>query len=291
MYQAIKKLFWFQFILLSSLCYGNTAETGPPRIGNFALPTSQQPGAFISFGGNIIDKNQTQLFLFADDYFGVKRHSVDLIPSVLYGIADNFSIFLNMPIAASFKADDNRSSGLEDAFVQFEYAYHNGKTKSFEDQATLVVNMTFPTGSSNKIPPTGFGSPSFFLGATYNLMYVDWFWFTSHGVVLATNHHDTKFGDQFLYELGFGRNICDIDSKWIFAWMLEVDGTYSGKNTLHGSIDPNSGGNVIYITPSLWISSKKLIFQIGAGWAATEHLFGNQKKENYLLAANVGWTI
>ncbi|MBX9622017.1 MAG: hypothetical protein K2X28_08385 [Alphaproteobacteria bacterium] len=262
----------------------------PPKVGNFTLPTSQQPGPLVSFGENIVDKNQTQLFLFADDYRGVKKHTIDIIPAILYGAADDLSIFFNVPVAASYKENKSRSSGLEDMFLQLEYAFYTNKTSELIDQATLVMNMTFPTGSTKKQPPTSFGSSSFFLGATFSRMYTDWFGFTSHGVVLTTSHDSTKFGNEFFYQAGFGRNILSIDSEWIFAWMIEADGQYTEKNKVKSITDSHSGGNTMYVTPSLWVSSKKIIAQLGFGLPATQHLFGNQKRNNYLLVANFGRT-
>ncbi|OJW51279.1 MAG: hypothetical protein BGO67_12485 [Alphaproteobacteria bacterium 41-28] len=209
---------------------------------------------------------------------------------MLYGVTDNVSVFFNVPIAASYKEGKSRSSGLEDIFLQLEYAFYTNKTSKLIDQATLVANATFPTGSTKKQPPTGFGSSSFFLGGTFCRMYTDWFGFTSYGVVLTTPRDSTKFGNEFLYQAGFGRNILYINSELIFAWMIEADGLYSEKNKIKGITDPNSGGNIVYVTPSLWISSKKIIAQLGFGLPATQHLFGNQKRNNYLLVANFGWT-
>lgn len=294
------RLFVFLLTLfLSSFTYGadtansqkeNKSEEGPPQIGNFALPLSQEPGPLVSFGQNVLAKNETQLFLFADDFVGVGKHFVDAMPGILYGLTDELSIFINAPIAASYKQGKQHSSGFEDAFVQLEDAFYTKKTTSFIDQATIVANITLPTGSSQKQPPTGFGSPSFFLGTTYCRMYIDWFWFASPGAVLTTTHNNTKFGNQFLYQAGFGRNITNVN-EWIFAWMIEGDGQYSQRNRINGITDFNSGGNVVYVTPSLWVSSKKLIFQFGVGFPVTQNLYGNQKNNSYLLVTNVGWTL
>lgn len=278
-------LFFFNY------AYAENIKNEPPKTGNFILPYSQQPGPLVGFGENIIDKNLTQLFVFADDYSGVGKYQVDIVPGILYGITDNLSVFLNVPIAASYKQNKNYSSGLEDAFLQFEYAFYTKSTSTFIDQATIVTNISFPTGSSNKVPPTGFGSPSIFIGATYNRTYTDWFVFTSHGALFPTSHGTTKFGNEFFYQFGFGRNLFDIDSKWIYALMTEIDGQYSGENRINGVTDTNSGGNTVYVTPSLWISSKKLIFQLGVGLPVAQHLYGNQKRETYLLVTNIGWTL
>ncbi len=264
-------------------------EEKPPRIGNFALPLSQQPAALFGFGGNIIEKGEVQLYFFADDFVGRNKTTVDLIPSVLFGITDDWSVFFNFPVTPYLKDGGHQSRGLEDFFVQFEYAFYTKSTKTYEDQATLVANITFPTGSIHKNPPTGFGAPSLFVGATYYHVLVDWFAFTSNGVVLTSSEHHNKFGDQFLYQCGFGRNFPS-PKGWIYAWMVEIDGQYSKKNRIHRVLDNNSGGNALYVTPSIWISSKEMLVQFGVSVPVNQNLFGHQHKFDYALNFNFAWS-
>lgn len=262
----------------------------PPMIGNFTLPPSQQPGALISFGQNIINEHETELALFADNYMGKNKHFADLIPGVIYGITPNLSIFVNAPYAVSYQSDQQKSSGWEDAFAQLEYAFYNGSTKQYIDQATVVANISVPTGSVNKNPATGAGAPSYFLGLTFDRMYVDWLIFGSPGVGIPTAKNGTKFGNSFLYQFGFGRRIAAHRKNWLFAWIIEIDGTYTQKNRVKGSEDQNSGGNVVYVTPSLWTSTNNFIFQLGVGFPATQHLYGNQTRDTWLLAANIAFS-
>ncbi len=261
----------------------------PLAQGNFSLPTSQQPGPLTSFGQNILDKGQVQSFLFADAFIGKNNYLTDIFPSILYGITNDLYFFFNVPFSPGSKDKGNRSSGLEDIFAQMEYSFYLKKTSHSVDQATIVVNVTFPTGSSSKIPPTGFGSNSFFIGATFSHMEINWFFFTSPGGIFTTSKHGTKFGDQFLYQFGLGRNIPS-PYGWIFAWMLEFDGLYSWKNKIHGIIDPNSGGNTIYLTPSIFISSNRIILQFGPGYPIVQHLFGKQSKKFLSFDFNFGIT-
>lgn len=263
----------------------------PPYIGNFVLPSSQQPSSLFSFGQNILDKGLTQILVFADDFIGENKYNIDLFPNFVYGITDKLSININAPIAVSYKQDQDHSSGLEDAFVQFEYAIYAKKNRTYIDQATLVASASIPTGSDTIEPNTGIGAPSFFIGTTYSRMYVYWYMFTSYGANLTTAHGDTQFGNSYLYQAGIGRNIFNIGQRWMFNWLVEADGQYTQKNRIDGLTDPNSGGNVVYITPSLWVSSKKLIFQFGTGFAALQHLNGAQNKNHYLIAGNLGWTL
>ena len=263
----------------------------PFQTGNFALPGSQQPGPVFSFGQNIIDKNQTQLFVQADDYIGIQKHAIDVMPLVIYGISNNLSIMFALPYAPSYQIDHHHSADLEDAFAQLEYAIYKQQGKNYWDQATVVTSLSLPTGSALKNPPTGFGAPTLFVGATFSRMYSDWFVYVQPGVVLTTAHNNTRLGNQWLYEFGLGRNLFSVAAHWIVAVQAELDGTYANQNVIQGVTDTNSGGNVVYLTPSLFVSGQHLILQLGLGAPVTQHLYGNQTRNTWLAIANLGWTI
>jgi hypothetical protein len=263
-----------------------------PDIGNFALPTSQQPGAFVSIGQNVIDKNQKQIWFFADAYVGPKSRFVDAIPGALYQPTDNLSLFLNVPYALDYRYEDTQSSGLEDIFCQAEYAYYNNPTTQYNDQATILGYVSAPTGFSQKAPSTGYGGVGYFLGTTFTRTYVDWIFFTSYGGFFSTKNNNTnaKYGNYYLYEFGIGKNICYIKSELIFNWLIEFDGYYYEKNNIDNELDPNSGGNFAFIVPSLWISTQNLIVQLGIGVPVYQEFHGEQNKFRYLWVANIGWT-
>lgn len=214
-----------------------------------------------------------------------------MAPSFLYAFSDSSSIYLNAPYAIRYRQEQNRSSGIQDVSAQYEYAFYSHSTKNFTQTGTLVANITFPSGSIYKQPPTGAGAFSYFLGATLSRMYPDWYFFTSTGLYLATANNNNRDGDRFLYELGVGRNICYVKSKWIFNWLVEIDGQYAQKNRVATFFDPNSGGNIITITPSLWFSTKRWIVQFGVGAPLVQHLFGDQFKDRYLCVLSVGYTL
>lgn len=261
-----------------------------PDEGNFVLPSSQQPGPLVGFGQNIIEKGQLQLFVFADAYIGPQRQIVDGIPSILYQPTDKLSIFLNAPYALDYRFENEKSSGIEDVFSQFEYAFFDNPTKEYNEQATVVAAFYFPSGSVQKFPATGYGAMSYFLGVTYNRTYVDWLFLTSYGVLCPTRKGDIKYGNIYLYQFGIGKNICSIKSKLIFDWLIEVDGSYYEKDNFQHEIQQNTGGNYIFITPSLFLSTKNLVFQFGIGFPLAQKLYGNQKKYEYSLVGDLAWT-
>jgi hypothetical protein len=135
-----------------------------------------------------------------------------------------------------------------------------------------------------------YNAPTFLLGATFNRTYTDWLMFISDGMILTTSKEGTKYGNEFLYQAGLGRNLFDIDSKWIIAWLVEVDGAYFFEDLIRGLPSPHSSGNIVTVTPSLWISSKQLIVQLGIGTPVLQQGFNHPKEHAYLLALNFGWT-
>ncbi len=263
-------------------------EEEPPKIGNFALPTSQQPGPLFGFGQNIIDNKETQIYFFADGFYGRDKITTDLIPSLLYGISDDLSIYFNFPINPRLRDGLDKSYGKSDFFLQLEYAFINSKTKTHTNQATLVGNVTFPTGSIKKNPQTGFGSSSIFVGLTYNRTYVDWMGFTSQGAIVTMFDGRNKIGNQYIYQCGIARNIPSPPDR-IYAFMLELDGQYYERNIIKGKIDHSSGGNIVLITPSLWFSNKRQLLQFGISFPVAQHWFGEKRKFNWVF--NINWAL
>lgn len=261
----------------------------PLKIGNLSLPTSQQPSPLIGIGENIIDAKSAVVTLGANEYRTESGYFLNLVPTFLYGIRDDLSLFITLPIAARYKDTNCHSSGLEDIPVQLEYAYYTEERRCYVDQATILANVTLPAGSASKTPATGFGSPSFTIAATYNHTAIHWFYFGALGATLTTFHSHSKNADQYLYQIGFGRNFSS-PSGWIFAWMVEVDGVYSSKSLDSGEVDLNSGGNVLFITPSLWFSNKNTFIQFGGGGVITQNLFGDQPEFTYQFAVNCART-
>ncbi len=260
----------------------------PLTIGNFSLPTSQQIAPLIGFGQLVAGTDVLQYYLVGNLFWGNRLLTSTLLPSILYGVTDQVDIYLQLPFILENHIDDQTSAGLGDIVLQFEYAYYTYTTKCYSNQATVVATILYPSGDPDKEPPTGFGAPSFFLGGTFSHTDRWWYAFFSTGELFSTENHRSKFGDQFLYQWGFEKVICARKDRMIFAWMVEIDGTYTKKNRINGLIDRNSGGNVLLMTPSLWYSTKKWILQGGIGIPLVQQLNGHQPKTNLALLFIIG---
>ncbi len=257
----------------------------PTPIGNFSLPTATQIAPLISFGQLLIG-NQALLPQLSGSYTrGHDSYSNVIAPNITYGIRDDLSVSFFVPFTPKSRSGTSHSSGIEDIFLQMEYGFYNKTCLDYTLLATIVGNVQFPTGSSSKNPRTGNGSFTYLLGTTFAYLSQNWYAFVSPGINLTTTYHRTKFGNSYLYQWGFARYIKQLSPPGcILDLMVEFDGTYVEKSKINGTTDPNSGGNSIFITPSIWLSSKHWILQWGIGFPLLQDLNGEQHKMKWLTA-------
>lgn len=265
------------------------AQATQIKEGLFSLPTSQQLSHLFSSAANIVDAHDLLAVTYSYCWIGHKKKYLSVVPAVLYGVSNDFSIFLNIPIAALNKICTERSSGIEDIFVQAEYAYFRKETERSSLVGTVVGALYLPTGSTHKDPVTGFGGPGFLLGTTMSYTAVNWYWFLSPFVLLNTTHHNTHFGNQFLYQAGIGRNIISKPDNYIMALIVGLFGVNYQKDTIKGCVDRNSGGNVCYVGPSWWFSTRRFVSQTGIVFAVAQHLQGHQQKDKYIFGIDLRW--
>lgn len=259
--------------------------------GNFALASSQQPGPLFSFGQNIIDKNDLQLYLYSD-YIKSKSGSLtniknsNVMPGLLYGIRNDLAIFFNIPI--SIILNSNLKSTQAGGSVQIEYAYFTKSKLKSAYQATILAAISGPNGSMIKQISSNRNSSTMFLGGTFNYMSLEWYLFSSLGELFSIkNKSKTKLGDNFLYQAGIGKNLYH-SSNYIYLFLAEVLGSKFKPNFTNGKLDSNSGGNIIFIAPSIWISSEKTILQLGCAIPIYQSLNGSQRY-SYQIAVDLGW--
>lgn len=280
----------------------------PPITGNFSLADSQQIGPFFSFGQNIIDKNQVLVSFNPTYTYSLNQSIIEGTPSLLYGLTDSASILITLPYAFSYKNGKKNISGIGDLALDLEYAFYSKENTKHSDQATIVFSPTFPvsnlggvskkdnpssrvSGFSRKNAPSSFNAISYFIGTTYSRTLINWYGFLAPGILLIEKQDSMQQGSQYYYNLGIGRIINSKEKKYIFSGLVELNGQYSNKTTLASHNVPNTGGNIIYATPSLWLSTPQTSIQVGISLPLAQHWYGNQNNISYYVGSIVTWTI
>lgn len=262
----------------------------PWMCGNFSLPVSQHIAPLSSFGQLVIDREDLLFYFAGDAVWGHKNYQTDLSAAILYGITDDLVAYVRLPFSTGGRDDDHYSAGLEDIYLQFEYAYYTFNTRCNSTQATIVSSVYYPSGSPKRNPPTGFGAPSFFIGSTFSHESQKDYYFLCLGALFPTDFDRSKIGDEYFYQCGYEHVISASRCRYIFAWMIELNGLYSRKDRKESIIDPDSGGNQIAIIPSLFFSTRRWIYQAGIIIPAIQNRHGTQNRENLGVTFLISWT-
>ncbi len=291
----------YRFILITILTIGlqeyaqstnrNKAKNHQLKVGNLALPMSQQPSPLFSIGQNIVDQHD---FLYQGTFSklkGPQQNFVGMLNSLIYGIKDDLSILFGIPIAISFMEQCFRSSGIGDIIMQAEYAPYTDEKYTAIDQITVIGTLLVPTGSVAKKPNTGLGRASFFIGSTISRTAIKWYLFSSCGTLLRPAHHCTRFGYEFLYEAGVGYNLGNPGGN-ILLGLVECNGIRSHSPEIHqrrgiGGLIEN--GNVIFVGPGLFFSSHHAMLQLGIQFPITQRFADRSSEIDFRAAIAFTW--
>jgi len=217
-------------------------------------------------------------------------------------------VLFTIPYALSYKTGTQKLSGMGDLALDLEYAFYNHDSSTYSDQATFVFSSTFPvsnlqgiskklnpgeriSGFSRKNAPSSVNAFSYFIGTTYSRTLTDWYGYIAPGVLFIDKTDAIQQGTQYYYNFGIGHNIKSLEKKYIFFGLLELNGQYSDKTNLASHAVPNTGGSIIYVTPSLWFSTPKIIVQLGLSLPLAQSWYGNQSNISYYAGAIISWTI
>lgn len=293
----MKRAILFLTIFQYSHPHTHIFEPKPLPLGNFALSTALMPSPLFSLGQNIVDQGDVLSYLNPILLQGKndKKFFYNEIYTLL-GLTDQLSVFILFPVPVINEEAHVRTSGFGDIIMQGEYAFYNKSDYYSATQATAIASVYLPSGIlepvhsgfSQHAPFTGLGSTAFFLGGTGSYITYDWYTFISGGGLMTTRHNGNKVGSSASYQAGIGKNLKYFDDK-ILMGMIEFDGISFKKDTLMGRIDPNSGGTVMYLGPSLYLATENTIFQMGFQIPCYQKLNGIQAKNSFQISISFAW--
>ncbi|MFI5332872.1 MAG: hypothetical protein ACHQVS_02100 [Candidatus Babeliales bacterium] len=239
--------------------------------------TIQQIGPLFCFGQNILPRN-TVTVRAIPFYYKQTHHSFSYMSAqLLYGVTDQLVLLFDTPIIFNNHGYGN-THRLGDVRIQAEYAYYKKRDASKSIEATVLGNCIIPRTFSTDRNPLTAGETSFFFGTTASYL-TDWYAYASLGGRIVNPFKSTHFGNQVLYEWIIGHRLPDIPHVNTYL-LIESNGIYTQKDTIHGSSDPNTGSNLIYCGPVLVVTSINWALLAGVQGVATQHRNGNQEPFN-----------
>tara|TARA_Y100000588_G_C14116932_1_gene865585 strand:- start:559 stop:1164 length:606 start_codon:yes stop_codon:yes gene_type:complete len=198
---------------------------------------------------------------------------------------------LTLPYAIKFKEDMFSSTGLIDSNIQMEKVIFSNIGIQHQLEISLVGRTTVPTGSIKKVPATGLGTPSAFGGVTLSYIGQAWYGFADGGYQYNFANKSIQPGHRTFYDAGIGRHLIDIANLGYLFFLIEVNGQHTLQSTSIEGLEPDSGGHILLLTPSLTFASNSFYAQLGGAIPVHQKLNSLQNKEKFLGVLLMGFTI
>ena len=215
------------------------------------------------------------------------------------------------------------TQGLGDTTVLGQYRFLNNRQYSMEAALlfgfrapTGATNRRDPAGElfEAEFQP-GSGAWDGLIGAAFTQRFGAWSFDTNVLYALAgTGTQNTNLGDRFLYNAGLSYRInggaapmsahthahahghahthahdhdhdhaAETKGRWGLDLVLELNGEWHAKQVEAGVIDPNSGGNTIYLSPGLRASYQNVSGFVSVGLPVVNQMNGLQSKPSVRL--------
>ena len=304
-----------------TIAYGSEAAGPIGTIPAAPLPAGTWSGGFRTELVEFDRFSNSELAEYADS--GEEHvHSVDRLVnaslSLACGITNDFTLGVRLPYVdrqdiREGEIEDGEaeahnhgdSSGVGDLSVLAQYRFLDGQAID----ASLIGGIKAPTGRTN-VRDQGIKLDTEFQPGTGSW---DWLFGASasihsgrlgvHGNVLynltTEGSRDSEIGNAFFYNLGIVYSLSAADEavhhghdhshlKWDL--MLELNAEHRDNNEVNGEQDDNSGGEVIFLSPGIRVSSSdNWSLFVSLGKSIYDDFNGRQTDVDYRLVGGIGY--
>ena len=269
--------------------------------GHFELSLREDYSQFEHFSKSAAEKRAR----IGDDFDALARGFITTA-ELAYGVTDDFQIgasvgyFIGHEFRGADLEEDNsvetsttNPDGLTDMVLVGKYRLLQGQPGNL----SVIAGVVIPTGRSNvelkngeRLSPTdqpGSGRWGMPVGLAYSRF------LTSHLTVDASvlytlkfQRDDFKVGDRIDVGLAFAYRLTEsIKTFPQYSVFAELNGVYLFNDRVHGSNDPNSGSNTLYITPGMRVRfSPTMALTVAPSFPVIKDLNGDQGKVEFKLA-------
>ena len=205
---------------------------------------------------------------------------------IIYGVTEDLSLTIEVPHIIEKKEGGEISDGLGEVALRGKYQLFRKDTLGAQDKAALIYGLKFPTGDEDKDPSLGSGSWDHLFGLSIGHESTTLYGFATGRYVLKTESGGKEKGDQVLIDVAFGfRPWLRSYKSWDLVLLLENSYICLEKDEVNGIKQANSGGEEIFIGPTLLWSIRNIMIKGGIQFPVWQDLNGNQKRDFRSLLA------
>ncbi len=216
-----------------------------------------------------------------------KEKNLVLHNEIIYGLTEDLAITLALPYVLDHKLDaesiEKSSSGLSDISLRVKYRFWRRDRPGVQDAAAFMIGIKFPTGDADKSPRLGSGSTDFLFGLAAGRESLLWYYFGDIRYRMKTKGSASlKVGDRFFADVAIGIRPWPAEYlKPDLVILAELNWETLMRNEFDGLDVSNSGGNLLFLSPSFFLTYRNWAVKGGVQIPLHQNLYGSQPGEAY----------
>jgi len=202
---------------------------------------------------------------------------------IIYGLKENLSITLNVPQILDRDTDEGTSSGLGDVELRGKYRFFKKDMLGAQHKLTGIFGVKLPTGDDDANPALGTGTTDFLFGGSYGYESRTWYHFLTTRYRFRTESGSRDPGDRLFIDGAIGYRPFQTEyTELDTVFLLEMNVEFEFKDELQGTRLANTGGNTIWLGPTMLISpTPQWMFKSGIQFPVYQDLNGNQEHSKF----------
>lgn len=205
-----------------------------------------------------------------------------------YGISDKLTFLPSIPLVSRKPANgDGNVTGLGSINLQFNYLLYLQENPEFRYRMIATFGLGLPTTTISQVTLFSLKAINSMIGILQDAMTQNWYFFYDFGLLLISKKGNLKTGNFVIYDFGMGRTFCY--NEHYITLMGEFFGLYQQPDHLNGNIVLTTGGNAVYVGPTVRYYHKRCYVHGGILATVAWPSRIPEKPSSYLLGFNAGF--
>lgn len=208
---------------------------------------------------------------------------------IIYGLTANLSLTLEVPLVLERKEDGQTEHGPGDLEIRGKYQFFKKDMLGAQHKMAGILGVKAPTGDHDAKPPLGSGTTDILFGASYGYESRTWYHFLTTRYRWRTQSGSRDPGDRLSIDGAIGFRPFQTEYGELDAvFLLEMNAEFKFKDELRGTRLANTGGNTLWLGPTMLISpNPQWMFKGGIQFPVYEHLNGDQEQSEFRMLFGV----
>ncbi|HHH13155.1 MAG TPA: hypothetical protein ENJ98_02865 [Thiolapillus brandeum] len=268
----------------------STLTSGGALIFLLSTPAAWGHDPIFGIGPHVLYKGGVEIAVEGEaDKAGSEKEQA-LTLELTYGLTGDWAAGAELPYAYRQEGSES-NSGNGDVALFTKYRFWRRDSLGLQESAAVLLKVVTDTADGSGTPRLDKGATDTILGLTYGYEGRRWYrWAGIRYRFNGKNDAGLERGDRVLLDFvgGYRPRLTGYREPDT-VWLLELNGEYGKRASLHGSDLPDTGGTEWFLSPGLFWTRRNFAVKAGVQVPIYSNLNGDQDESDYRAKVVLEW--